>query len=38
MGDWNKRRGGNCDEIKIKRLIWKRDPILTNDFADFTIK
>ena len=31
--------GGDFDEIKIKGLaICKRDPILTNDLPDFTIK
>ena len=31
--------GGGFDEIKIKGLaICKRDPILTNDLPDFTIK
>ena len=31
--------GGDFDKIKIKGLaICKRDPILTNDLPDFTIK
>ena len=34
---WNKRKG-EFQYNKNKRAICKRDPILTNDLPDFTIK